>query len=82
MAMLTVEQLNSWYTPKNTMENQRTTYDAIEDELEDKECEHCNGTGIVDAVVAVYPGEPHMAHVGSQQCICQMGDEDDWREED
>lgn len=70
--MLTVQELNSWYTPKQFM-------NKIKEEKEE-ECVYCNGTGIVDAVEAVYPGEPHQAHVGSRQCVCQMGDEDDWDE--
>ena len=43
---------------------------------EDDVCEHCGGTGEVDCMDFVYSGEPHMAMVGSQKCICQI-DEDE-----
>jgi len=39
-------------------------------------CEHCGGDGEVACMDYVYDGEPHMAMVGSQKCICQI-DEDE-----
>lgn len=41
-------------------------------------CEHCGGTGELSSMEAVYPGEPHMADIGTRPCICQIRDEDDY----
>lgn len=35
-------------------------------------CEMCDGTGEVSCMEAVYPGEPHMADVGTQTCECKL----------
>lgn len=44
---------------------------------EETECETCGGTGEVSAMEAVYPGEPHMADVGSRPCPdCKHKEED------
>lgn len=39
-------------------------------------CEHCGGEGTVTVDEAVYPGEPHMAPIGTQKCICQIREDD------
>lgn len=42
------------------------------------ECQTCGGTGEVSKMEAVYPGEPHMADVGTQPCPdCQNNEPDD-----
>ena len=44
----------------------------------DEECPTCGGTGEVGRMEAVYPGEPHMADVGTQPCPdCQSNEPDD-----
>lgn len=35
-------------------------------------CEFCLGMGIIDTDECVYPGEPHMAPVGTQKCLCRI----------
>ena len=37
-----------------------------------RECEHCGGTGEVRVMERVWPGEPHMADIGTQKCICRV----------
>lgn len=55
------------------MKKQQTTY----------ECETCQDTGEVDAMESVYPGEPHMANIGTDRCPdCNCPDEDDYDEDD
>lgn len=51
-----------------------TNFDAEhEDECEDRPCETCDGTGEVSSMEQVYPGEPHMADIGTQPCPdCQL----------
>lgn len=44
---------------------------VIEWEADDV-CEYCGGTGEVSTMEQVYPGEPHMADVGTEKCICQI----------
>lgn len=39
-------------------------------------CKDCGGTGEVSKTEAVYPGEPHMADVGSEPCHCQIKEDD------
>lgn len=39
-------------------------------------CAHCLGTGEVSIMDYVYPGEPHMAPIGTKRCICQIKDND------
>lgn len=39
----------------------------------DKDCEFCGGTGEVETWDYVYIGEPHMAPIGIQKCICITG---------
>lgn len=47
-------------------------------EMSGEECETCGGTGEVSAMEAVYPGEPHMADVGSRRCPdCQDNNDSD-----
>ena len=39
-----------------------------------KTCTYCDGSGEVPAMALVYPGEPHMADVGSADCpVCIVG---------
>lgn len=41
-------------------------------------CETCGNTGEVRTMEAVYPGEPHMADVGTGPCPdCRPGGDDD-----
>lgn len=42
----------------------------------DDVCEVCLGTGEVSTMEAVYPGEPHMADIGTRACICQHKEEE------
>jgi len=39
-------------------------------------CEDCWGTGEVTTMEKVYPGEEHMAPIGSQPCHCQRRDDE------
>lgn len=39
-------------------------------------CEWCGGTGEVTTMEQVYPGEPHMADIGTRKCICQIEKEE------
>lgn len=39
-------------------------------------CLDCEGTGEVSRMEAVYPGEPHMADIGTQKCHCQINEPD------
>lgn len=48
----------------------------------EKECSICHGEGVVDTMEAVYPGEPHMAPIGSQPCVCVAGDNEDEYEDE
>lgn len=41
-------------------------------------CEHCHGTGEVTTMERVYANEPHMAPIGTEKCICQLKDEDEY----
>ena len=45
---------------------------------EEDVCEYCGGTGEVDVMESVYPNEPHQALVGTQKCICQLHEEDEY----
>lgn len=38
----------------------------------EKLCTYCNGTGEVDSMEQVYPGEPHQAPIGTRKCECQL----------
>ena len=38
-----------------------------------KLCEECNGVGEVNTMESVYPGEPHMAPIGSEKCANCIG---------
>ncbi len=44
--------------------------------LEEEVCEHCGGTGEVSVTESVYPGEPHMAMVGTRTCECSIREEE------
>lgn len=41
------------------------------------ECKLCNDTGEVDCMDYVYPGEPHMAMVGTRKCECRLSSNDE-----
>lgn len=45
-------------------------------------CQYCEGEGEVPCMDYVYAGEPHMAMVGTQKCICREDDGDDRSDED
>ncbi len=61
----------SW--PEKEMLNNENRDPNNEEEI----CEECGGTGEVDVIEPVYPGEPHMADVGTRPCVCQIKDEDE-----
>lgn len=50
------------------------------EQSEEEVCEECGGTGEIVVTEAVYPGEPHMADVGTRPCICQVKDEDEFEQ--
>ena len=56
--MVTQEQLNGWYDHKSNKEKETEKYD----------CETCQDTGEVSCMERVYPGEPHMANIGTEPC--------------
>ena len=35
-------------------------------------CEYCGGIGELSSMMTVYAGEPHMADIGTEPCICQI----------
>lgn len=39
---------------------------------EEETCEMCGGTGEITTMEYVYPGEPHMAPIGTQTCLCRI----------
>lgn len=50
----------------------------MEKKLEKEDiCPDCDGTGEVDCMETVYPGEPHMAMVGSRKCDCQINEDEE-----
>ncbi len=40
-------------------------------------CAYCLGTGEINTMEEVYPGEPYMASIGTQTCYCQRRSNDD-----
>ena len=52
------------------------------DRLCDAICEFCEGTGEVSQMESVYPGEPHMADIGTRKCICKIEEDDEDYDED
>lgn len=48
----------------------------LECEIEEV-CALCDGSGEVTTSEQVYAGEPHMADIGSEKCICQLRFDDD-----
>lgn len=40
-------------------------------------CALCLGTGEVSTMEPVYPGEPHMADIGTRTCLCRLKEADD-----
>jgi len=42
----------------------------------DEVCAYCLGSGEVSVMEQVYPGEPHMADVGTAKCTCQIQEHD------
>lgn len=59
---ITQEKLNSWYKHRSNKER------VVEKEYD---CEDCEDTGEVSCMESVYPGEPHMAMVGTEMCHCR-----------
>lgn len=53
------------------------TYTLLDSEIEKlledsgQICGHCGGTGEVTVDEQVYPGEPHMAPIGTRTCVCK-----------
>ncbi len=43
----------------------------------DEVCAHCFGIGEVEVMERVYPGEPHMAPIGTQLCLCKVIEKND-----
>lgn len=41
-------------------------------EKDEELCEFCLGSGEVTTYEQVYPGEPHVADVGTETCICML----------
>lgn len=39
-------------------------------------CAYCLGTGEVEKMVPVYPGEPHMAGIDTEPCVCKSTHEE------
>lgn len=37
----------------------------------------CDGSGEVSCMDTVWPGEPHMADVGTRKCECRLEEEED-----
>jgi hypothetical protein len=51
--------------------------DFMNDLPKDEEvCDICGGTGEVDVMGFVWPGEPHMAPIDSRICDCKIDEED------
>lgn len=42
---------------------------------EEEVCEHCGGEGVVLVNAPVYQGEPHMAPIDQEPCVCQAREE-------
>jgi len=49
---------------------------------EEYDCFICKDTGEITIMESVYPGEPHMAPIGTQPCICQIDDDDSIDDDD
>ena len=62
----------------------RTQPEQPDPETEEEEvCATCGGTGEVSAMERVYPGEPHMADVGSRPCPdCRSARDDEPDDQD
>lgn len=72
-------------------ENPRDHHDPIEiysckkcgKECEVEEvCADCLGTGEVTTMEQVWAGEPHTAPIGTEKCICQLRDPDDYDDQE
>jgi hypothetical protein len=46
------------------------------EECGEEVCKFCGGTGEVARMEYVWAGEPHMADVGSERCVCQLKEND------
>lgn len=58
----------------------KTVYTCTKCEKEcevDEVCAECLGTGEVTTMEYVYPGEPHMAPIGTKPCLCQIKEPDE-----
>ena len=69
---------------KKEVEPSEDDLKKIEEKAEDEVCPTCGGTGEVSAMEQVYPGEPHMADIGTQPCPdCRSPkDEDDYDDQE
>jgi hypothetical protein len=73
-----MSKLKDYFESKKQMDNEALDFKYREEtELEEK-CEYCGGTGELDCMDAVYPGEPHMAMVGTRKCVCQDKNDEDY----
>ena len=57
----------------------------IDEKIQEEEtpvCEMCNGTGEVPMMISVYPGEPHIADIDTQTCLCRLDNQEDYTTEE
>lgn len=45
-------------------------------------CALCDGTGEVTTMETVWAGEPHTAPIGTEKCICQLKEEDEYDDQE
>jgi len=85
MKIKKVELIENPHTGKTQLNitGENNTYVLTEEQInlgliEDGQlCEDCDDTGEVTTSEQVYPGEPHMADIGTRACHCKSRDEDD-----
>ena len=54
------------------------TFCLSEEEVQEKGCSVCGGTGYVGEIEFVWAGEPHMAEIGEKRCyLCNSKEEKD-----
>lgn len=59
----------------DSLEHLKLVYTCLKCEKDceiDPVCEFCGGEGEVTTMEYVYPGEPHMAPIGTRTCICKL----------
>ena len=48
----------------------------MKQKITEEVCPDCHGTGEIDVMSPVYPGEPHMAYLGDKViCACRINDD-------